>query len=589
MSTNKTISTQGPQENLWPSTLSPVRFLPPWGKRIHDMSEFMGENTVDSHKTMPEGLGEQQKDNLFVGKQNSSPKLNIEQPRPLYHNIYSLPMADSDAKDPAWVAPSYSLPQDALLPAEIPPQDFYERLSLPVHSSSIISDADSSPFVDSLGLLTEDVDEKSNVRKKPRLEEPEPLALNATVSAPLSFSPYSFASTAPSLDFTFSAYPEVPVTCAAYTPQQSAVYFSSTPLSPVPSPRRHSDATRFRSPVRPTPSPRPRPQSSPYSLEVSRRRLSNSSVTSMPSFAPSPYMGRKSANSSAYTSPQIRGCQFFPTALAPPQPNPLQPGNVYLNSMFPSHDQYNTRFIVPETVASQRVPRTLRSDVDPDQAYFEDFAGLSEPPDLLGPLKETPLSPPPEDMMPADPTMVPHEQDLRFENDLYTPKWVRGHGNKREGWCGICKPGRWLVLKNSAFWYDKSFTHGVSAVTGQAFAAPKDIRRTEGSANIWEGLCGNCDQWVGLVTSKKKGTTWFRHAYKCHNHYKPDDALKRQRESEERRTVSTADAYSQSPLSIPASKPVPLALGYPGAPTRSGNPVNNPRGVSTVQSMLSMI
>jgi hypothetical protein len=117
-------------------------------------------------------------------------------------------------------------------------------------------------------------------------------------------------------------------------------------------------------------------------------------------------------------------------------------------------------------------------------------------------------------MNPENPELAPHEQDLRFDNDLYTPRWVRGHGNKREGWCGICKPGRWLVLKNSAFWYDKSFSHGVSAATGRAFESPGETRRMEGNADIWEGLCGSCGDWVPLVSSKKKGTTWFRHAYK---------------------------------------------------------------------------
>lgn len=117
-------------------------------------------------------------------------------------------------------------------------------------------------------------------------------------------------------------------------------------------------------------------------------------------------------------------------------------------------------------------------------------------------------------MNPSDPDMIPHEQDLRFTGDLYTPRWVRGHGNKREGWCGLCKPGRWLVLKNSAFWYDKSFTHGVSAATGAAFQGPQDTRRTEGNMDVWEGLCGSCGEWIALVSSKKKGTTWFRHAYK---------------------------------------------------------------------------
>ncbi|KUL90678.1 hypothetical protein ZTR_00227 [Talaromyces verruculosus] len=173
------------------------------------------------------------------------------------------------------------------------------------------------------------------------------------------------------------------------------------------------------------------------------------------------------------------------------------------------------------------------------------YANPLKPPDLLGPLYEEQESPPIKDMTPDDPEMIPHKQNLRFENDLYTPRWVRGHGNKREGWCGICKPGRWLVLKNSAFWYDKSFSHGVSAVTGKAFEGPKEIRRIKRMKNedignnwrageggggetghvltqrfgsktttTWEGLCGSCNEWIPLVSSKKKGTTWFRHAYK---------------------------------------------------------------------------
>ena len=138
----------------------------------------------------------------------------------------------------------------------------------------------------------------------------------------------------------------------------------------------------------------------------------------------------------------------------------------------------------------------------------------SRPPDLLSTLHEAPLDPPEEDMNPSDPEMRPYEQESRFPGDLYTPRWVRGHGNKREGWCGLCRPGRWLVLKNSAFWYDKSFTHGVSAATGAAFQPPQETRCTESNPDVWEGLCGSCGEWVALVSSKKKGTTWFRHAYK---------------------------------------------------------------------------
>ena len=138
----------------------------------------------------------------------------------------------------------------------------------------------------------------------------------------------------------------------------------------------------------------------------------------------------------------------------------------------------------------------------------------AEAPNLFRPLQEKQLIPDLEDMKPEEISLAPGEQELRFEGDMYTPKYVRGHGHKREGWCGICKPGRWLVLKNSAFWYDKSFTHGISAASGMAFDGPKETRRMSGTSDVWEGLCGSCDGWIALISSKKKGTTWFRHAYK---------------------------------------------------------------------------
>jgi hypothetical protein len=154
-----------------------------------------------------------------------------------------------------------------------------------------------------------------------------------------------------------------------------------------------------------------------------------------------------------------------------------------------------------------------------------------------------------------DPDLVPREQDLRFPGDLYTPKWVRGQGNKREGWCGFCKPGRWLVLKNSAFWYDKSFTHGVSAATGAVFQGPQDTRRTEGNPDVWEGLCGSCHDWIALVSSKKKGTTWFRHAYKCHTHPKVKDGPKRRREAAAASAQALETASNEPIITVSASTP----------------------------------
>lgn len=182
-------------------------------------------------------------------------------------------------------------------------------------------------------------------------------------------------------------------------------------------------------------------------------------------------------------------------------------------SYFYNHNETHGVVATPPTLASHGLLRVLQSNGEPHPLTGL-YADLSDPPDLFGCLHEEQAPPPPEDMNPSDPEMVPYEQELRFENDLYTPRWVRGHGNKREGWCGICKPGRWLVLKNSAFWYDKSFSHGISAATGTPFQEPLDSRRMNGNPDIWEGLCGSCNEWVPLVSSKKKGTTWFRHAYK---------------------------------------------------------------------------
>ena len=164
----------------------------------------------------------------------------------------------------------------------------------------------------------------------------------------------------------------------------------------------------------------------------------------------------------------------------------------------------------------QRLPEltNILHSSSPDKNLCEHhFAGSTSPPDLFGPLSEEPSSPPPEDFD-CEESMMPRAQDLRFEGDMYTPRYVRGHGNKREGWCGTCKPGRWLVLKNSAYWYDKSFSHGISAATGSSFEGPRDTRRMKGNPDVWEGLCGSCSEWIALISSKKKGTTWFRHAYK---------------------------------------------------------------------------
>jgi hypothetical protein len=315
---------------------------------------------------------------------------------------------------------------------------------------------------------------------------------------------------------------------------------SSTQLSPVASPRMtpqsRSELVRTQSRGRASPSPRPGMRAAPYSVESARnKRWSTGSYGTAPSNRrPSPFIyhhphdvfNQHTHMSSRHSSPTIAHNQLplnFGNLQAVQQ-HPYLMSNApafHRNSMMlptqlPSqHGIYQDphQFEQPPPLLSHGVFRMLQSNGDPHSLHGH-YTDLSDPPDLYASLHEEQLPPPPEDMNPSDQDLVPHEQELRFEGDLYTPKWVRGHGNKREGWCGICKPGRWLVLKNSAFWYDKSFTHGISAATGAQFQEPQETRRMDGNPDVWEGLCGSCNEWIALVSSKKKGTTWFRHAYK---------------------------------------------------------------------------
>ncbi|KAG1444425.1 hypothetical protein G6F56_010302 [Rhizopus delemar] len=47
---------------------------------------------------------------------------------------------------------------------------------------------------------------------------------------------------------------------------------------------------------------------------------------------------------------------------------------------------------------------------------------------------------------------MPRRQKPRYEGDHYTPKWVRYTGHLKQGYCDSCSPGKWLQLKNSAYW-----------------------------------------------------------------------------------------------------------------------------------------
>ncbi|KAJ2705144.1 hypothetical protein FB645_002718 [Coemansia sp. IMI 203386] len=119
-----------------------------------------------------------------------------------------------------------------------------------------------------------------------------------------------------------------------------------------------------------------------------------------------------------------------------------------------------------------------------------------------------------------DPKTRPRRQKLRFGGDLYTPMWVRNNGQQKEGFCDTCAPGKWLQLKNSAFWYHKQFAHGISSVSGRPFVRPLQVRHYD--PDIIEGLCHQCQQWVPIANAKRRNSVlWFRHAHKCHVYHKP--------------------------------------------------------------------
>lgn len=298
---------------------------------------------------------------------------------------------------------------------------------------------------------------------------------------------------------------------------------ATTPLSPVMSPRQSARMmVRQVQSRKASPSPRPSIRSAPYTTETSRNKRWSTGCyfNNAPSFIPENSALSLGTMHSQHSSPGAgcgpthgqHGHQHY-------QAYPLQPTNYLLSHnqgyQQPAPYMPNPYMDMEGTTAihvhDHPMIRMLHSNAEPHHAHYAD---LSDPPDLYGSLSEEPLDPPEEDMNPEDPEAKPHEQPGRFDGDLYTPRWVRYQGNRREGWCGFCKPGRWLVLKNSAFWYDKSFTHGISAATGQQFVEPAEVRRMDGNPDVWEGLCHSCNDWVPLVSNKKKGTAWFRHAYK---------------------------------------------------------------------------
>ncbi|KAI9144018.1 hypothetical protein BKA69DRAFT_1026100, partial [Paraphysoderma sedebokerense] len=111
----------------------------------------------------------------------------------------------------------------------------------------------------------------------------------------------------------------------------------------------------------------------------------------------------------------------------------------------------------------------------------------------------------------------------RHEEDLYTPRWVRGMGFTRQGLCPICfaekanteRSETWLRLKVSAYWYHMIHTHGISPITGRPFEPPIGYRMFMDGRK--EGQCHNCLEWIALDSPKLVPVNveeiyWYKHA-----------------------------------------------------------------------------
>lgn len=96
----------------------------------------------------------------------------------------------------------------------------------------------------------------------------------------------------------------------------------------------------------------------------------------------------------------------------------------------------------------------------------------------------------------------------------YTPKYTRGVGSAREGYCKICD--RWLKLKTSSYWYHMNYKHGISS---KGVRCPEPIFRSD--SQRLEGYCKECKKWIFLGNCRRNSRfPWLRHWQKVHTNKK---------------------------------------------------------------------
>ncbi|ORX47266.1 hypothetical protein BCR36DRAFT_413618 [Piromyces finnis] len=154
----------------------------------------------------------------------------------------------------------------------------------------------------------------------------------------------------------------------------------------------------------------------------------------------------------------------------------------------------------------------------------------------------------------------------KFENDFYTPRFVKGRGLNRIGKCPCCpqQPGTWYRTKTSAYSYHLSSSHGISSSTLKPYDKPTKYRiiyidkisknqneiifstllkedntitisdSYDITSKLWpspypamdyviskDAYCNKCNQWIILKSNalsiKRLYKQWWKHQRLCSN------------------------------------------------------------------------
>ena len=125
------------------------------------------------------------------------------------------------------------------------------------------------------------------------------------------------------------------------------------------------------------------------------------------------------------------------------------------------------------------------------------------------------FTPPEVDFEIDDDDLIPRREESMFGGDIFTPGWVRGYGNNKEGFCGRCNPGAWHNMEDSSYEKNLTYMHGI-APSGVSLPRPSNIRLLEGNGGVWQAYCEACCGWRSLKKSMV-GWNWFRHCVKVHS------------------------------------------------------------------------